>query len=89
MDQLQKAREAINSVDEQMAKLFARRMEAVKAIAAYKQEKDLPVMDAEREKAVLERNLSAYPDAQTKEYYASFLQEVMEISKEYQQSLRD
>lgn len=89
MDQLQKARETINSVDEQMAKLFAQRMDAVKEIAAYKQEMGLPVVDEAREQIVLERNLSAYPDAETRQFYASFLREVMNLSKCYQNSLRD
>ena len=88
-NQLEKARETINSVDEQMAKLFLQRMESVKEIAAYKQEKNLPVTDEEREKIVTERNVGAYPNEETKSYYASFLQNVMELSKQYQKKLRE
>ena len=42
MNELEEARKIINQTDEQMAELFARRMEAVRQIAAYKKEKGLP-----------------------------------------------
>ena len=60
MSRLDQARAAINAVDAQMAKLFCQRMEAVKEIADYKQEQNLPVLDRTREEEVMKRNLSAY-----------------------------
>ena len=89
MSRLDQARAAINAVDAQMAKLFCQRMEAVKEIADYKQEQGLPVLDRTREEEVMKRNLSAYPDPKTECFYAAFLQNLMELSRQYQQSLRD
>lgn len=84
MDELQQAREQIDRIDTEMAALFAARMAAVKRIAAYKQAHGLAVFDPAREQAVVEKNAAAYPDAETRELYASFLQRCIELSKEYQ-----
>ena len=46
---LQESREVIKQVDEEMAKLFERRMEAVREIAAFKKERGLPIEDKEQE----------------------------------------
>ena len=89
MSRLDQARAAINAVDAQMAKLFCQRMEAVKEIADYKQEQGLPVLDRTREEEVLKRNLSVYPDPETERLYEGFLLNLMELSRQYQQSLRD
>ena len=40
---LQESREVIRQVDEEMAKLFVKRMEAVRSVAAYKKERGLPI----------------------------------------------
>ena len=87
MDGLEQARAAINEADREMAKLFARRMEAVRQVSAYKQAHGLPVLDASRERAVVENNAALYPDGETKAYYIDFLQDVMDLSKRYQHRL--
>ena len=53
MDKLLKAREIINEVDREIAALFVKRMDAVKEVARYKEERGLPIFDATREKEVL------------------------------------
>lgn len=87
MDTLDRARETINQVDQEMAALFQQRMEAVRSVAAYKQARGLPILDAEREKAVIARNCAAYPEDETRGFYASFLQDLMDVSKRYQHRL--
>ena len=57
MDALQEARKIINEVDEQMAALFCRRMEAAAMVAAYKKETGMPILDAAREEAVIRQGL--------------------------------
>ena len=89
MRTLEQIRDTINEVDRKMADLFRARMEAVSEVAAYKQEHELPVFDPAREQAVLERNTMAYPDDSTRAFYASFLQNTMDISKEYQKQLME
>ena len=87
MKTLEHIRERINETDRKMAVLFRHRMEEVKEVALYKQEHGLPVSDPERERAVLEKNGASYPDDSTRDLYLSFLQSVMDISKEYQRQL--
>lgn len=87
METLEQIRETINEVDRKMAVLFRERMDAVKRIAAYKQEHGMPVFDPEREQTVLSRNTNAYPEDETRGFYASFLQNTMDLSKEYQNRL--
>ena len=43
MDNLQKAREQINNVDREMARLFEARMDAVQLVAMHKIENNLPI----------------------------------------------
>ena len=55
MDTLEQARAEIDAVDAQLAALFERRMAAVLSVAQYKQAHGLPIFDAAREAAVLEK----------------------------------
>ena len=55
MDELQQARVEIDAVDQEMARLFERRMAACRQVAQYKKERGLPILDANREAAVIER----------------------------------
>lgn len=86
---LQKIRESIAETDDRMAELFVRRMELVREVAAYKKEYGLPVLDASQEARVLERGAQRVPDAQLGGYYRSFLQNVMDVSKQYQHRLME
>lgn len=87
MDKLTQARKRINEVDAEMAKLFCRRMEAVKDVLEYKREHGLPVLDTARENAVLEANSALISDEELKEYYVSFIRATMAVSREYQRNL--
>lgn len=84
MSELDRAREIINEVDKEMAKLFCRRMEAVKTVARYKQERGLPVLDSAREAAVIERNSRLVEDDELRPYYVNFITSNMEISRAFQ-----
>lgn len=87
MDKLIEARKKINETDAEMAKLFCRRMAAVKDVLEYKREHGLPVLDTARENAVLEANSALIKDEALKEYYVSFIRDTMAISREYQRAL--
>lgn len=86
-ERLDEARRSINAIDRQMAELFEERMKAVSMVAAYKMSHDMPVFDAAREKEVIERNLSYIQNEDIRSYYKEFLQNTMEVSKEYQKQL--
>ena len=87
MDTLQHAREIINEIDAEMAALFVRRMEAVETVAAYKRERGLPVLDAEREAEVLRSGIRRIENENIRGYYADFLRGTMSLSRSYQQEL--
>lgn len=87
MDKLTRAREHINVIDRQMAELFEKRMLCAKEIAEYKMENGLPVFDPSREKTIIENNSKYIQNDTIREYYISYLQDVMDISKKYQERL--
>ena len=88
-DCLQQTREMINEVDAQMAQLFEKRMEAVRQVIAYKKAHNLPILDAAREQAVIEKGCARIQDPELKPYYEELLIKQMELSRRYQQSLLD
>ncbi|MBQ8174089.1 MAG: chorismate mutase [Clostridia bacterium] len=84
---LTEARAQIDEIDKEMARLFCRRMDAVRAVAAYKQKNGLPVLDEARESVVIERNAARVEDEEMRGYYVQYLQENMKISRRFQEKL--
>ncbi|MBQ6551143.1 MAG: chorismate mutase [Lachnospiraceae bacterium] len=87
MDGLTEARQTIEECDREMAALFEKRMAAVREIALYKKERGLPVYVPEREQELLLKNSALIRDPAVLKYYRQFLQEVMDVSKQYQEAL--
>ncbi len=84
MEKLNEARKIIGETDKEIAALFQKRMQAVRMVAEYKKERGLPIFDAEREEALLKKNLQYVDDELVKEFYIPFMQSTMDISKRYQ-----
>ena len=84
MNDLNEAREIINKVDREMAKLFTERMHAAEMIAQYKRERGLPILDPEREREVIEQNSQLIEDDDIRAYYVKFLEDNMSVSRAYQ-----
>ena len=89
MDELQQARVEIDAVDQEMARLFERRMAACRQVAQYKKERGLPILDANREAAVIERGAQRVEEPDLREYYICFLRDVMKTSRSYQSRLNE
>ena len=87
MSELDNARKKINEIDEQMAKLYEERMKCSYQVAEYKIQNALPILDANREKEVIEKNSKYIQDDTIREYYIDFLKHTMDISKKYQSRL--
>ena len=87
MEELKDIRKEITETDNELAKLFCRRMQLVKKVAEYKKANGLPIFDPQREAAVLENGASRVEDDELKGYYVSFLKSAMEISRRYQSSI--
>lgn len=84
---LDEARREINEVDAAMAELFVRRMRAAEKVAEYKKEHALPILDAEREAAVVQKNARLVEDETIREYYVNFIKNNMTLSRAYQARL--
>ena len=85
--ELAEAREEIRRIDEEMAALFVRRMEAARSIAAYKAAHGLPVEDLAQEARVLAGRSALIKDDALRPYYLQFLQHTMDVSKDWQRRL--
>ncbi len=85
--ELKDARETINRIDSEMAKLFEQRMDAVRDVAEYKRARGIPVEDKEREQSLIENMSGEIKSEDVKPFYVSFLQSTMNISKNWQHSL--
>ncbi len=87
--QLSSARKTIDDADREMARLFERRMEAVRQIGEYKRAHGLPVTDPAREEAVIRQNLPLIADPQLRPDYERFLRSVMSVSRRFQHRLSE
>ena len=87
MNKLEEARQVINQVDEEMIKLFIKRMTAVKQVAEYKLENKLPVLDSSREGEIKAKNLKILNNAELEKFYLEFFDGVLRSSKDYQYDL--
>ncbi len=86
-NKLEEARLLINEIDKQMIDLYIKRMQAVKMVAEYKLENNIPVLDDSREAFLKEKNLRELNDADLERYYLEFFEGVLESSKDYQKKL--
>ena len=87
MSELQKAREIINKVDKEMARLFEMRMDAAKTVAAYKKENGLPIDDFAREKEIIAKNSDYIENEEYRSYYVNFMKNNIKLSKDLQHRL--
>ena len=87
MNELDKIRENINNIDEQMAQLFEKRMEMSEQVAAFKKARGLSIRDAERERELIDRNRRHITDPAVASYYVQFLRSVLDLSCAYQSRL--
>ena len=85
--ELNQARELIREADEEMAKLFVRRMEAVREVAEYKRAHGLPIEDKEQEARVIEGRSALIDDPELRSFYVRFLSGTIEVSKSWQHRL--
>ncbi len=88
-NKLKEAREIINRVDTEMARLFVERMSAAAMIAEYKKENGLDVFDPKREDELIARNSLLVEDDEVRSYYVNFLKSTMQVSRAYQTKLME
>ncbi|RUR36820.1 chorismate mutase [Clostridium perfringens] len=84
-DKLAQCREEIDRIDRELMKLFEERMSVVLEVARYKKENNMAIFHKDREKQVIEKNLSLVENKELLPYVEEMLHALMDISKEYQQ----
>lgn len=80
-------RKEIDFIDEEMQKLFLKRMALVKKIAEEKKTKNLPILNQDRESEILSRMTAKIKDNKLAGLYPKFIVNILEISRVYQELL--
>lgn len=81
---LEKQRAEIDAIDREIVALFERRMQVVVEVAQIKKENGMAILDANREKEVIQKVQSYLKDATLKEELAEAYETLMKVSKDYQ-----
>ncbi len=84
---LKKLRNSINLIDEEMAKLFAFRLDIVTKIAKEKANENLKIEDKTRETEIIKKNSGHIFNDEYLPLYEEFMNKIFELSKRYQRSL--
>lgn len=87
MSELDKYRVEINEIDDKIIELFEARMHVAKKVGLYKKERNLPILNKDREAIVIERNVSKLKDKSLANYTTRFFEKLMDLSKELQEKL--
>lgn len=77
-------RQEIDEIDQQMIELFQRRMNVAKEVVMYKIKHQLEIFQPEREQAVIDKNLNRISQDELLPFAKIFIQNMMDISKDYQ-----
>lgn len=84
VDSLDESRKAIDRIDTQIVRLFAERMQQSRIIAEYKKAHSLPILNAEREAAVLQSRAEMTDDPHLSADIKALFKEIMRLSKDEQ-----
>jgi chorismate mutase/prephenate dehydratase len=80
---IKELREEIDSINEKMVELFAKRMQVSEKIARYKQDNKLPIRDTERERQLLNK-VSDLAGEDMSSYTRVLFTTMMDLSRSYQ-----
>lgn len=86
MKDLNELRVEIDEIDNEILKLFSKRMEIVKKIGEYKIENNLPILNTEREKKILGKCAKLLED-DIRMYGEELMRDLMFISRKYQSEI--
>ena len=88
MNDLSIIRERINEIDNKIIELWKERMNACLSVAQYKKENNIPILDAQREKELLDR-ISSLAGDELNDYSRTLYETIMSISRSYQEKYID
>ncbi len=89
MTKLEESRAKIDAIDAQLTQLFEQRFEEVKKVIEYKLEHHMPILNESREEIIIHKNESLIQDDDIRPYFLLWYKEMLALSKEYQQEIRD
>ncbi len=81
---LDKLRIEIDDIDKNIVKLFEKRMEIVENVAYYKYQNNINILNSEREKQVVEKNINKLKNQDYKLALEDFFYDLMKTSRNYQ-----
>lgn len=84
MKDLNECRKEIDAIDQQMIKLFEKRMMVAKDVVNYKLSQDMEIFQPKREEEVIQKNVDRIENEELEAYAKIYVQNVMNISKSYQ-----
>ena len=84
---LDEIRAEISAINDDMLALFVKRMELSAQVAMYKKANGLPTLDRKREEAILQKVADNTSD-EFRQYAIQLFRTMMDLSKEYQDTLR-
>lgn len=87
MQELTESRKQIDEIDRQIADLYCRRMAVSREVAAYKLEKGLPVLDAQREQEVLRSRAALAREPVTPSEMTELFEAIMAGSRALQEKM--
>ncbi|MCY6369990.1 prephenate dehydratase [Clostridium ganghwense] len=84
MKELERLRKEIDTIDEELTKLFEKRMKTVLKVAQYKKNNSIPILNKNREDEVVEKNIHHLENKSFKGALGEFLKSTMSISRKLQ-----
>lgn len=87
MTKLESCRNEIDSIDEEIIKLYEKRMEIVKEVINFKLDNNIEILDTSREEKMLNKNLVKISNEEYKKYYKDVLTGFLKASKEMQKDI--
>ncbi len=85
MPDIQTLRHELDGIDGEIVLLLEKRLEAARQVAAYKKERNLPVLDAAREKQVLEDRAGRLKEDYLRPHLKRVFEEIMAMSRAEQE----
>lgn len=77
-------RKEIDKIDEELVKLFEKRMNVARNVAQYKIENNMPIFNGSREAEVIEKNISRLNNKEYSKITEKFFNHLMELSRSLQ-----
>jgi len=85
--ELDNLRQEINNIDDEMIKLFKRRMDIVRGVAEYKIKNDMEVLDKSREDYIINQYTSDIEEMGLKKEVTEFILAMLKISRDAQSEI--